>query len=179
MFMKIGKICISILSYILIGLLVMIMVVALFCRINGKTPSVFGYQIYRVVSPSMEPRYNVGDIIIVKKTNDYDEGEDIVYLGTKGSYAGKTVVHNLEKIIENDQGYRTLLTKGINNPTADPLVNENQVIGKVVNKSTILTTVFSVLKTAPGFICIIVLPLSGLLIFQVVSIVKELKKKHE
>ena len=47
--------------------LLCVLALTLISRVNGETPSVFGYTIYRVSSASMTPFLQVGDIILCRE----------------------------------------------------------------------------------------------------------------
>ena len=96
----------------------LIVVLALvFCLIivvqtkSSKKPFLFGYASYVIVSGSMEPELQVGDVILIKKVNSIDElkvGDTITYLGKEDTFAGKTVTHRIVRIEGN-----TIVTRGI------------------------------------------------------------------
>ena len=55
-------------SYILLGIALLVLVYALLSRISGENPSFFGLRFFRVSSSSMYPELEVGDVILVKET---------------------------------------------------------------------------------------------------------------
>ena len=71
---RIIKLIKNIICWTLIVVLVFTLVIFFMSRINGSTPSVFGYSIFRVSSGSMEPELMVGDIIL---DNELDNPEDL------------------------------------------------------------------------------------------------------
>ena len=70
---RIIKGSINVICWIVIAALAVFMITFLVSRINGGTPSVFGYTFHRISSGSMEPELKVDDVIL-----DY---EVIVLLG--------------------------------------------------------------------------------------------------
>ena len=57
-------------------------------RVSNNKLTVAGYSIYTVVTKSMIPKYQVGDIIVVKDVDaeELNVGDDITYLGEKDSF---------------------------------------------------------------------------------------------
>lgn len=132
--------------------------------------SVFGYRIFTVASGSMEPKYKILDMIIVKEINpkDIKVKDDIVYQGKEESYAGKIITHRVIEIKEN-KGKREFITQGIANPLKDPLVHEDQIYGKVLHKFIILSIFNRILNNPLGFILLIVLPIAILFLLEIID----------
>ena len=88
----------------------------------------FKYYFLAVGSSSMEPNIEVGDMIIVEKTKEYNKLKvDDVLVYKKDDVV---VLHRIIKITHEDGKY-IFKTKGDNNTTADNWeVNESEVIGK-------------------------------------------------
>jgi signal peptidase len=108
----------------------------IFCMIQGILYAVLGvFPPYRVISSgSMEPVYQEGDIIFIKKIPplSIDSGDIIVFESRQGTIP---IVHRVTEIIEED-GTHFFVTKGDNNPFADsyydPGVPESKIIGTPV-----------------------------------------------
>lgn len=94
--------------------------------------STFGFQFSRVVSESMVPTLNVGDIQLCKKTNfnNVKVGDIILYY-----HDGKVIIHRVKEKIDNKDN-KYLVMKGDNNPSCDPwYVYPDDIISKVlINK---------------------------------------------
>ena len=93
----------------------------------------FGYEIYTVMSGSMEPTYHVGSLIYVKPTdtNTLQKGDVITFMADEST----VVTHRIDEIITemDDEGVETLKfrTKGDANGVADgKLVHYKNVLGK-------------------------------------------------
>ena len=63
----------NIICWTLVVIIVFTLVIFFTSRINGSTPSVFGYSIFRVSSGSMEPELMVGDIILDKEVENPED----------------------------------------------------------------------------------------------------------
>ena len=71
-------------GWFLVVLLGIAMVIIVATRINGETPTVFGYTIFRVTTGSMEPELHVGDVILDKSVEESEikVGDIIPYDGS-------------------------------------------------------------------------------------------------
>jgi signal peptidase len=89
-----------------------------------------------VVSESMLPTLNVGDIIIVQGVPasqiyaNYTTGDVVVYRSPY--YSEKLIVHRAVNKVPNSDGTWTITTKGDNNAGPDSPFHESYLIGKVV-----------------------------------------------
>lgn len=96
-----------------------------------KIPDFFGYKPFIVVSQSMEPEINKGDLVIVKisDTKSLDVGEVISFRNKDN----KVVTHEIVEVITDDEiKYKT---KGIANPSADEnFVTQDKIEGKYAFK---------------------------------------------
>ena len=97
---------------------------------NKDNIDFLGYKPLMVMTGSMEPSINVGDMVIVKQTEEKDIqiGDIITYVVKNGK---ESVTHRVIEIIEKD-GEKFYRTKGDNNNVADPdvVIYEN-ILGKV------------------------------------------------
>lgn len=118
--------------------------------------SIFGFRQYMVLTGSMEPTYNIGDVIIVKevKENEIKKGDVITY--SVGN-SGETISHRIIDIT-NENGILQYQTKGDNNNSADSdLVNFNVIQGKVVFKISNLGIIISEITTGTGIAVILLI----------------------
>jgi signal peptidase len=114
---------------------VCIVIAALLFAVN-KSPqkSLFGFRYYTVLTPSMEPAYSVGDLVIVKLTNadNISVGDVITFNPSSDSDAYLT--HRVtEKLTDYEgTGVTCFRTKGDANDTEDSfLIDSSRVIGTV------------------------------------------------
>ena len=93
--------------------------------IKSPTPSLLGYSYYYVETGSMEDYISIGDVIIVKKTNDYHENEVITFI-----QEGDSIV-TTHRIMEVHENY--YITKGDANNVEDKKeVYFDEVVGEVI-----------------------------------------------
>ena len=132
------------LSAVATVLLLAVMAVAL----PFSVPKLFGYQIYNVLTQSMEPAMPVGSAIYVKRCDPQAlrQGEIITFRLSEAT--GLVETH---RVVENDTQAKQLITKGDANalPDVDP-VSYERVVGKVVMCIPVLGTVSEMLHSGPG-----------------------------
>lgn len=157
--MRVFRVIRSVFLTVAIIALCAVLVHTVITRISGKTPSVFGYSVFRVSSGSMKPELEVGDVILVKECDPMTvkEGDIVTYNGTKDEMAGKIVTHRVVKAPFKKDGEYYISTKGDANALPDPDVNVNEVFGTVQHKIVTLTFLYNIFVTPWGLIIIIAL----------------------
>ncbi len=162
--------------------------VSVFVEIGrGNPPTLFGYRFYNVVTDSMTPYIEVGDVIVAKTLTDeekmaLEEGEVITYIATEGALAGKTITHRIEKAPYFDaerNGYY-LLTRGDKaGAKVDAPVPLDNVATVMVKKSAFITGILKAIKNGFGFVLLLILPLAVMLVLLVIRLVSLIKQKDE
>ena len=112
---------------------------------KDKTPNIFGVKNYIVLTGSMDPTIEVGDIVFVKETKEVNEKDIIAFKVDKA-----IVTHRVVEKIKKDSGtyYRT---KGDANNSADSeLVKASAVEGKYVFRVGKIGKIIMFLKTKFG-----------------------------
>jgi len=147
-------------ALLIIVAILFILVVAL-QRFSNNKVAFFDYRIFAVVTDSMEPKYNVGDVLLSKdiEPEEVKEGDAISYLGTKYNFAGKIITHEVVSIEEDENGKLLFHTKGINNLVEDPVVHEDQLYGIVVHKFISLSFIYDCVSKPWGVYVFIILPI--------------------
>ena len=132
------------LSAVATALLLAVMAVAL----PFSIPKLFGYQIYNVLTQSMEPAMPVGSAIYVKRCDPQALRQGDVITFRLSEATGLVETH---RVVENDTQAKQLITKGDANalPDVDP-VSYERVVGKVVMCIPVLGTVSEMLHSGPG-----------------------------
>jgi signal peptidase len=119
------------------------------CVKHENNISILGFRQYVVATGSMEPEYNIGDVIIIreKPEEEIKIGDIINYTSENGI---DTITHRVVDIIEKD-GQNYYKTKGDNNNSEDSeLVKYSQVKGKLVFTISKLGTVITKMFTGTG-----------------------------
>ena len=88
----------------------------------GQTPNLFGYKFFNVISGSMKPNLDIGDVVITKEIEVINKGDIITF-----KQQDSIVTHRVVDIInENEKIYYQ--TKGDNNNSNDEILVENKDI---------------------------------------------------
>lgn len=148
-------------------------------RVSNNRLSIGGIKLFTIISESMVPKYEVYDMLIAKDVTpeELQKGDDLVYIGTVGDFEGKIITHQIIDI-EQENGKYVFTTKGIANLESDPQVKEEQIYGKVLYKSKILSWCSKIINNQYGFYFIIFVPMV-ILIFQEVIKEVEMHKRKE
>lgn len=136
-----AKKAISIISLIILCATVLLFSLVIAARAKGETPDVFGYSFHIVVTDSMTPVINRGDMVIARKKDvgDIARGDDILFTSPDPELQGITIVHRVIDI--NPDG--SFVTQGVKAgaPVDDYPVYE--IKGKAVSVSPFLGKIFS------------------------------------
>lgn len=154
-------------------------------RAADTFPTFFGYSTQRVDSDSMEPKLNIGDVIIVKKTKPEDLKKDdcISYRGREYPVDDIVVMHQIAEEPREEDGAYYFITRGIK-PGAlnDPEIHESQIYGKVVYKIPLVGTLYDFFSQWYGMICffaILLIVFSSELVALGKRIMGSLKKEED
>ena len=182
-----------VIEWTLILFIVGCMLVLLSQRITGKTPELFGYSTYTVVTNSMEGTYDVGDVVVCKRIKDtlkyqeqtgFEEGDVIAFIAPanfdkQNKLQGRTVTHRIVTAPYYDEKKETwyVETKGDAALEKDnvPIPIDN-IQGIIVGSNKSISKVVGFLTKWYGFVIVIVVPLMLILIWQVVVLVREKSK---
>lgn len=158
--LNIARIVKNVVCWIMIALLTLAVITFLLTKINGETPSMFGYTIHRIVSGSMQPEFEIGEVIISRKVTDPSEIGigDIVTFREDGRFDNQKVTHRvLVAPYDNDKGDKVLVTKGDANDTDDGEIRFTSVESKYLNKVYFLKSVYSFFFSPWGLVIFIFL----------------------
>ncbi len=167
--MKALKIFLKSLKVLLTILVVLILIVVLVQKFSGNKARMFGYGVYTVLTGSMEPEYEIGDMLLAKEVSkdDIKVGDNIVYQGEVDDFAGKIVTHRVIRI-DNE-----IHTKGDANDFEDPAITYNQVQGKVITKLGVLSAFSKLMNNSVMFYIMVFVPFSILIFLDIRDIVLE------
>ena len=189
------KILSVIIDIILVIYLIFSISVAAIAISSSKTdvPSIFGNTLNTIQSGSMDPTFNVGDLLICKTDVDCSalkEGDIIGFRTTVEDANGVTVkvvvVHRIIKI-EDVNGDKYITTKGDNNPAEDetPLIVKDGKCEDIVcrwNKPGEQTGIriegggkfVDFIKSPNGILYCLVIPLAIFFLYALYSFIKAL-----
>lgn len=176
---KFLRIIYKILKAITTLFIVLIVSIIFVQRISNNKVTIGGYSVFTIITESMVPKYQVGDMLLSKKipTNEIKVGDDVVYMGKNGTFEGKIVTHQVIKI-EKKGSELEFHTKGIANTIEDPVVHEKQIYGVVTTKLSILSLLSKLVNNIYGFYFIIFIPFAIMIFLEVIDIIHEKEKKN-
>lgn len=168
----------SVFSSIVIAAEIIIIIFIVVTKISGGAPSLFGYRMYVIVSPSMSPEINVGDVIISKMyENETLAVDDVIqYQGKSGDVAGKIITHKIISI-DGEGKDATIVTKGVANTDPDSPIRGSDVIAVMKYKTVIIGPMYKVFTSTAGFIFLVMLPLAGMIAYEIVNLAIEIRKE--
>ena len=148
----------KIIYYFIIIICILLILVIFMQRVTNSNNAVGGVRLFRVISGSMVPQYDVGQVVICKNVDvsELKEGDTIVYIGNTGEYNGKIIMHNIVSIRTDENGKIIITTQGIYNTVGDPEITEEQIYGKVIAKARILTILDDLSNNIYTFFVIII-----------------------
>ncbi len=140
-----------------LGMLMLMAVIATCCPV--AIPRLAGYEVYNIVSGSMEPAIGVGSVVYVKPYKPHDmKAGDIPAFYVNGD----VIVH---RIVRNDIDEKVLFTKGDANAAEDMNpVPYNMVIGRVERVIPHLGNLIVLYTSRQGKVCVLGFLLAGMLL---------------
>lgn len=167
---KVIKIVLKILYQILVIICLIVAAVIILQKVTASNKSIAGYRIFRVITGSMEPEYDIGQVVISKEVdpNSIKVGDDIVYLGTYGEYSGKIIMHSVVGIDKDANGNLNFHARGLHSSSVeDPQIKDSQIYGVVKFKSKILTVLYKLATNIYSlFVIVLVLALNVFIAFR-------------
>lgn len=166
----------TILKVICLIFLILLIAVLALQRFSNNEKAIGGFRVFNVATGSMIPKYQVGDVLIVKEQNPntLEVGDDVTYLGEHGTFAGRVVTHQIIEI-EETVGGRVFHTKGIANEAEDPTITGNQIYGKVIYKCIVISLLTKLMNNMTAFYIVFVVPFAILIFLQI----KESREESE
>lgn len=126
-----------------------IVVLVVACAIFLVGSRIAGFKVFNILSPSMEPKYSVGDLVYVKAIENgnikgIEVGDDITFV------VGEDLTVGTHRVIAIDEEKQQITTKGLANETEDPPVHFKNVIGEVKFAIPLMGYVSHFIQNPPG-----------------------------
>lgn len=164
---------------VLIGILILLYFIDIKKRENTTEWVAPLYGAYVIVSGSMEPTISVRDAIVIKRYDDEDLkiGDIVTYRSEDPYFYGIMVTHRIVDI-KTENGERVYVTKGDHNATRDRMaVSKDQIYGKVIMVIPKIGYIQTFLATSYGWIIAVVIPCLGIIIADVMKLIKNIKNQ--
>lgn len=173
----------NILYTLLVILVVLILIIVVLQKTSNNSLSLGGFRIFNIATGSMQPKYEVGDVLVAKtiSPDQIKIGDDVTYIGTEGTFAGKVVTHQVIEIEEENGNYK-FHTQGLANNEEDPVITQEQVIGKIIYKVWSLSYISKIVQNLYSFYFVIFIPVAILIFIEIRRIVIDIasnKKEKE
>ena len=134
------------------GLGIMIVLIVMAIMIPLTVPKLFGYEIYGILSNSMEPEIMTGSIVYVEQVNADEIQVNDVITYKMNSDSDVVATHRVVSI-END----AFITKGDHNKSVDAQpVGFNRLLGRVVLSIPFFGSLSLFTQSSVGLACIII-----------------------
>mgnify|MGYP004557542275 FL=1 len=174
------KIIKSVLNFVIALLVILFVIVVVLQRFSNNKLSFFNFRMFTVVSGSMKPTYDIGDVLISKETDasKIKVGDTISYLGRAGSFRDKVITHKVVGIEKDENGKYVFRTKGTANLVEDPLVYQDQLYGVVVYKVKLLSLIYKIVSTKYGMLIFVIIPLFYVIGSEILSFMLEKEEKR-
>lgn len=145
---------------------------------SDDVPNICGYSVFRVLTGSMEPAIPTDSLIVVDRmeASEVRDGDIISYFSQDPSFGGAVNTHRVVSVSQD--GDRIVFeTKGDANQMSDryPATSED-LIGKVVFVSPVMGKMVRLLSNPLIFLPLIILPMFGILIMNLVRTIKMTQK---
>lgn len=177
---KLFKITKGIINIILMIFCILFVFVVCLQRFSNNELSFFDYRMFTVASGSMRPKYDIGDVLIAKKVapEEIKVGDSISYLGKRGNFNGMIITHQVIEIEKEANNNYIYHTKGLTNLVEDPIVEYDQVYGKIIYKSYILSFIYMIVSSRYGMFLFIIIPLFYIVGSELLSFMLEKEEKR-
>ena len=177
------NILISIIKFIVYAFLVLLLITILVQKLSQNKKTIGGFMIFTVASGSMSGEYEIGDIIVTKTVPEEElkVGDNITYISRANGYdnitEGMVITHKLISIDE-ERGVKKYTTQGIVNPIPDVPITFDQIYGKVVYKTAILSYIGRIINNK--YVYYISFIVIGLIVsIELVSAIFESKREDD
>lgn len=166
---------------LLVGVALLVYVLDIKIRAAKGDYSSPTFNAYVVLTGSMLPEIQVYDVVVTKKVDpsSLEVGDVITFASADSRFLNTIITH---RIIKKEYDTKTksysFQTQGDNNNVADSaLVPQNNIFGKVILKIPKLGYLQEFLASDGGWIIVILIPCLTVVSYDVVKLVKGLKKK--
>lgn len=154
--------------FIIVYVLLSVFITLCLLMYNEYNVTEFGNKVLVMVENDSTKEFNKGDLIIATKNKKYDKDDYVFYYVSRE----KNYFINYGKIESKSDDSVTI---------KNDVVDKKYVIGNTKNVTVIplLGSILALLESQWGYLCIIILPILIAFLFEIYSIIKELKGKNK
>lgn len=165
---------------ILVIFVLLLLLIVIMQRVSNNKVTLGGFSIFNIITSSMEPKYAIGDVLLAKNVNpeEIEIGDDVVYKGEKGNFAGKIVTHQVIDIEEENNELK-FHTKGLANEEEDPVISSNQIYGEVIYKIKTLSLISKIVNNLYAFYFAIFVPIAIILFIEIRKTVISIRQEKD
>ena len=171
----------SVVSIVFLALAITFCSVVVFQTLTQGYVNLFGFSIFRVATPSMEPELPVNTFIISQRTDieDVSRGDIVSFVSTEAYMNGSVVTHRVVDIKEI-KGQICLVTRGDANNSVDAAyVTRDNLVGKMVFRTDsdgFFSQAYAFISNRQVFFLVIIAPM---LLIAGILLKNGIKKIHE
>ena len=146
-------------------------------RNPNQIPSVMGYTPMSVLTGSMRPMLEPGDMIVTKKVqaDNIAVGEVITYRVSNDTL----VTHRVIEVLEENGSYRFRTQGDANNTEDQQLIESSNIVGSYVFKIPKGGYIANFTRSPIGFVVLIILPVLLLIAGEIKKVLFEADKKEK
>lgn len=174
--------------FAIIAFLVIIILLVLFFSLQASSANKKGTYprvgLYTIISPSMEPKIKMYDVVVVKRSNNLKVGDVITYYSTVLLYGNTPITHRIVNTTE-DGGY---IVKGDANEEVDgETVYPENIVGKVIFRIPQAGKIQFFIASKGGWFIAILIPAFAVIAYDIYKLIKyiiykirlkEMENKH-
>ena len=175
------KMVTKILSWVLLGFLILVAILLIYNIISSKIYEIRGQKyepevaLYTIISPSMEPNIKVYDVVVVKKVRDFTKikaGDVITFISTSTLGEGLTVTHRVKEVVTTGDDIK-FRTQGDNNSVPDSaLASSKNVMGKVLFKIPWVGHIQFFLQSKGGWLFALLIPAMVIVVYDIYKVIR-------
>ena len=102
---------------------------------------------------------------------DVKKGDAVTYIGDDVGIDGMIITHQVQEVEMDEDGKYYFHTKGIANNIEDPIVSEEQVLGKVVYRFFLLSFIGRITTSKLLLFCFIAIPIAILIAIEIIKLI--------
>ncbi len=132
----------AVIWWVFVALLLLLLVNVMSAKMQGRVPSVGGYSLLKVVTPSMNPKIEPRTYILVRQADpeDIEAGDIISFYSDDSAIKGMPNTHRVVEVVTGADGGKDFITKGDAAESNDSVpADGDKLIGVYVTDVALLT----------------------------------------